>query len=212
MNWQRSTPVKQSSQKQEQPQQSLHFQKKIHSSRLICPLPFHLILCTKQTNLTSTTFIIIYCRALSSCTRPGRPNGSPAYYTSKNAPWVNHWGKLKKLCRAWQRCGFLGREQNVRTFANKKPFWLAIVSITVCSSYFAQKGDDEDGDDDPGDDCAAKRRSLWNAGGNRKRHATCKLRVLGWRRRRDSNPRTPFDAYALSRGASYSHLSTSPGK
>ena len=35
---------------------------------------------------------------------------------------------------------------------------------------------------------------------------------LIWRRRRDSNPRTALTAYALSRGTSYSHLSTSPYK
>ena len=30
-----------------------------------------------------------------------------------------------------------------------------------------------------------------------------------WRRRRDSNPRTDFSVYSLSRGAPYSHLGTS---
>ncbi len=33
-----------------------------------------------------------------------------------------------------------------------------------------------------------------------------------WRRRRDLNPRTALTAYTLSRGTSYSHLSTSPFK
>ena len=34
--------------------------------------------------------------------------------------------------------------------------------------------------------------------------------LIWWRRRRDSNPRTALTAYTLSRGTSYSHLSTSP--
>ena len=65
--------------------------------------------------------------------------------------------------------------------------------------------------------------SIWN-GGARERQNECAMSfaiemkklvasdmslATSWRRRRDSNPRTDFSVYSLSRGAPYSHLGTS---